>query len=893
MQFSDEVMADVERWCPQLQAGATLVTVNQRLSRHYQRRYDAWQLDAGAAVWDTPTIVSWSAWLLQLHDDALCEGLTENPILKSSVDERLWRRAVEQASTRDGLVLLDKTAAAKQARAAWLIQHAWHCHVGEDAQVSMDQLAYSKWSNAYRQLCHRQNSIDESRLAPHLRDRWADLKEQDLLPSSILFAGFLTPTTEQQVWWEGLAEHEVSVERLEPVNSPTEPSRFDFIDDATEWVAAAGHARAWLEENPQSLIGVVVPELNAHRTDILRAFDSVFFPGKNPLEIQKQGRPYDVSLGVSLAEQPVVKSALQVLRFCLEPIAAADVTSVLLSPYFNKMQSAADKRRRFDRRLRNDRQWEFSAKKLADSPNYLEALDATFAKAFPAAVKTLDVKPQSFSAWSDRFGRVLQRQLKWPGESLDSLEYQAVQVWQQVIDELESLDDGENVSAVVALGELQNLCAQRLFQPETPRAPIQIMGRLESHGLTFDHLWLSGCDAGQWPPKAVATTLLPRSLQQTRGVPESSANHRLDAARIEWMHWCQSAPKITASCALTRDGQPLLPAACVADLIVQPVDQLLGHGQYKDLIATIADQATLQVDDDSHGPALVPGVRVRGGARRLEDQAKCPFRGFAIHHLGIQMLEDPGMGLDPREHGNLLHFALEKFWESVKTSAALNAMEDAECDAEILSAINQSLEEYKVDPQLAELERARLSRLIADWLAIERRRIGFTVEAMEQEHLVDIYGFEIRVLIDRIDKLDTGERVILDYKTGRNNQPKDWALPRIGNPQLPLYATIDEGVEGVSFAQVVQNDMGFKGLTREPHWLPRVNDRVRVADSPQDWDEWREHWRDSLDQLAEEIRAGVATITPDAKACQYCDLKPLCRYRASENELAEEESDDR
>ncbi len=893
MQFSNEVMADVESWCPQVQLGATLVTVNQRLARHFQRRYDAWQVQRGASVWETPNVLSWSAWLLQLHERSLGEALTDYPVINAVMEERLWRNAVNQVTEKNQQTLLDKSAAAKQAQAAWLIQHAWHCYVAEDAQLSLDQHVFGEWSNRFRQLCHQQKVVDASRLANSLRELLPSLAKAELLPEDVMFAGFLTPTTEQQTWWRELPEHGVNVEQLTPVTASAVPQRFALIDEASEWRAAATHARAWMEQNPNSLMGVVVPELQAHRTDVLRAFDAVFYPGENPDDVHRYGRPYDVSLGVPLSEQPVVRCALQMLRFLIDSLSAADVTSVLLSPYFINARSAAEARRRLDKHLRDNRCWEVSAATLVGTERHQKKLDAGFAKALPKAMDALAGKPATLTTWSDKFGRVLQRQLRWPGEGLGSLEYQAVQVWQQVIDELESLDDGQKVEAKVAVQELQRLCQQRLFQPETSNAPIQIMGRLESHGLTFDHLWLSGSDASQWPPKTTATTLLPRSLQKERGVPEATAAQRLHAAKLEWDHWCHAAPHIIASHALTRDGQPLMPAACVADLPIVDTSELLGFEQFPVLINCIAQSAQLQSVADTHGPALLEGVRVKGGARRLEDQAQCPFRGFAIHHLGVKNLEDPGMGLDPRVHGNLLHFALEEFWAQVKTSAALHAMDEASCDAQVLDCINKSLERQNVEPALAELERPRLKRLIDDWLLVEKSRvIGFTVDALEEGDTVQLYGVKIKVLIDRIDVLDSGERIILDYKTGANNRPADWALARIGNPQLPLYATIDESVEGVSFAQVVQNDMGFKGLTAESHWLPRVSGKVRVPESPQDWDEWRNHWNASLELLMTEIREGLATITPEPKACDYCDLKPLCRYRSHNLQNVVDESSD-
>ncbi len=892
MQFSNQVMADVDSFCPALKAGATLVTVNQRLARHYQRRYSAWQLQNGEAVWDTPKILSWSAWLSQLHDDALCEGLTDYPLLTASLDERLWRTAVRQVCERQGLTILDQTAAATQARSAWLIQHAWHCHVGDDSILSKDQRVYGDWSNAFRQLCHQHKAVDPSRVANELRTLWPELLEHELLPNHLLFAGFLTPTVEQQTWWEGLAKLEVKVDILKLAAKPATPTRFSFIDDGAEWKACASYARALLEHNPNLLIGIIIPELQAHRTDLLRAFDGVFFPGANPIDIQQAGRPYDVSLGVSLAQQPVIHSALLMLRFLLQPVPTGDITSILLSPYFLKAKSASEKRQQCDRFLRDKRCFELSAKALIDNEELVSELDVSLKEALVKALKILDVKAQTFTQWSAGFGKVLKGQLKWPAEAQGTLEYQAVQVWQQVIDEFEGLEDGQAVSADNALNELQRLCQQHLFQPETPTAPVQIMGRLESHGLLFDHLWITGCDSTQWPPKTKATTLLPRGLQQERGVPESSAASQLAAAKVEWLHWCQLAPNVIASSAQTREGQLLPLAACVAPLAEGDKTKLLGNASYPDLVSVIADSAEFTTVADTHGPAVTDGSEVKGGARRLEDQAKCPFKGFVTHHLKIKNLEEPGMGLDPRQHGTLLHESLEAFWANVKTSSTLHGFSEEALEEKIAQSINSAIDKLGVDESLASLERPRLQRLLDDWLTLEKQRaVGFTVEAIEKKHEINDYGFEIKVTVDRVDVLETGERIILDYKTGQNNRPADWALERIENPQLPLYSTVDEKLDGVSYAQVVQNNMAFKGVAKEKGWLPGVEPTIRSSQASglESWEQWREHWQESLHLLATEVREGVATITPRDKACDFCELKPLCRYSADANGTDEDE----
>jgi len=75
----------------------------------------------------------------------------------------------------------------------------------------------------------------------------------------------------------------------------------------------------------------------------------------------------------------------------------------------------------------------------------------------------------------------------------------------ECLDELQMIDEGQVLSASQVLGELRDLSRNRVFQAETPPGvPIQIMGRLESHGIQFDALWIAGLDADQWPQLRLA-----------------------------------------------------------------------------------------------------------------------------------------------------------------------------------------------------------------------------------------------------------------------------------------------------------------------------------------------------------------------------------------------------
>ena len=160
----------------------------------------------------------------------------------------------------------------------------------------------------------------------------------------------------------------------------------------------------------------------------------------------------------------------------------------------------------------------------------------------------------AISDWADRFGDAL-RAWGWPGEGLSSEEYQAVQALHGTLDDLQALEDGGTVSLDEAIDALHRLARERVFQPETPDVPVRILGRLESHGLRFDALWVASLDSEHWPPTASPSPFLPAARQKAAGMPEASPEARLALARAEFRHWRASTSELVASCARERGRQ--------------------------------------------------------------------------------------------------------------------------------------------------------------------------------------------------------------------------------------------------------------------------------------------------------------------------------------------------
>ncbi|MEE9321144.1 MAG: PD-(D/E)XK nuclease family protein [Granulosicoccus sp.] len=925
----------MDNWHALLHDGAVLLTVNQRLARHHVAQHAAWQQAQGRSWWQTPAILPWQSWLVSLHDEALATGLTRRVRLPAILQQQRWRQAlVKDHST----VLLDIDAAAQSARQAWATSCLWACRNDSDAYLSHDQYTWQRWCDDYRAGCKHDQLVDDAELADHLRTLISSDASAWTLPERLLLDGFLTLAPQQQALIETLTAAGVEVIKSSP-QPKAELRRDVHDDDQRELLAVASEMRQVLDKDFTQRLGVVIPDLQQRRAVVMRAFDRVFFPGKSPLAIAAIGRPYDISLGLPLADTAIVNTALMLLRLVTRGIEGNELSALLTSPYLVAADAEARSREKVDKSLRSDRVRRLDVEGLRSKLESGQLRDSLH-----VLLKSRRTSSAVASDWADRFSQWL-KTLGWPGESLDSEEHQTLQAWCGCLDDLQVLDDGNKLAMHEAVALVVRLARERVFQPESPATPVQIMGRLESHGIAFDRLWVTGFDADQWPPQSNPTPFLSIAAQKAAGVPDASVEVRLAMAEREYELWQSQTPLLVVSHAGMRNDSVLAPAAVIEALPVANVSLTLLHvpplpgdteagkrvgkesrnvrvsdaatplGSVGDLFAGLSDEMvtddaakaglaggacqdiaaapmrviydSIQLEQfaDDHGEPVAEGTLVGGGARLFQDQALCPFRAFAMYRLQIRPLEEPGIGLDARQHGKVLHKALELFWQSTQTHAELMLLTDDGLQAALKSAIETALDAAPVAGVMRQLEQLRLLRLLSEWVEqCEKPRTPFEVLAFEDEREIAHGGIVMNVTLDRIDRVD-GALVVIDYKSGVNNPVKTWSDKRMENSQLPLYVLTDEAIQGVSFAQVAHNKCVFKGVGSNEHMLPNILTQVEEIS---DWQGWRAHWRAALDVVAAEVREGLASVTPMKSACQYCELKSLCRIQSVESPIDEE-----
>lgn len=884
-----------------LQAGATLVTPNRRLAQRFKQQFDLQRAAAGLVVWATPDILPWPAFVTRCFE-TIALGADAAPLLLSPEQEGvLWESAVERAAVEAGLLSVAQTAA--QCANAWTLAHAWHLWPRlKLVPLADDARAFVAWAEAFENLCRRGGYLDGARVAAWVETRLADPHWQR--PAQLLLAGFDIEPPAQRSLLDAFERVGTQVERL-AMERPASPAKLVACPSAeSELAAAARWARSRLAANPLARIGIVVPDLAERRATVLRVF-SEMLAAADPRVVHRVSA-IDVSIGVPLTEWPMVHDALSLLDAARQrPLPLRDWSALLLSPFITGAQTEYLPRARLDAALREScaaeeslegMQRAIGAQPLSSVCPLLVACIASLVdaarggNALPHAGggRRITLPP---SGWGRRFTEWLAL-AGFPGErTLDSVEHQTLVKFRALLEGMAALDRVlPRIALADALSWLHRAAAETLFQPEIPALPIQALGILESAGLDFDHLWVTGLTADAWPLAARPNPFLPVSLQRQAGVPEASAAASLDIDRRITEGWFGAAPEVVVSYAMQDGDRELRASPLVKHLAQAEVHDVAPQVEptWRERIFAVRAHESLV---DETAPGFVVTAPLSSGAAALRDQSACPFRAQARHRLHAWPLRQPEPGLDGAERGTLIHAVLQRVWTELKDQDGLFDRDEAALVTEVRGSVAEVLAHHraarvlKTTPRLAAVEAARLERLVLLWLEVERERAPFAMQFVEDKRLVQAGALPLNVKLDRMDRILLGElagsSMVIDYKTGRSGTAA-WEGERLDEPQLPLYLLAsEEDIAALAFAQLRLGEMGLKGLSRAGGFARGVNPPKPLPDES-DADAWQRYvadWRRNIAALGDAFVAGAARVDPKdpVKTCNQCDLHMLCR----------------
>ena len=878
-----------------LDRGATVVTGNQRAARTLRQQIDRRHRAAGLKNWQSPRMLSWEAWTAGWWGRLVMQGEASLLLLNHSQEQAVWHAVLEADKELEGR---QKDSLAEMAADAWRLLSSYNGQGRlRELVVSPDTRAFQRWAEAFVRRCRADGLLAQAGLEDVLRQS-IRAEDSDVGATELLLIGFDILTPAQSTLIEAMRAAGAIVEQLSATDCEGKTLLVEAADEREELRSCARWVRQFVEDHPGSQVGVIVPGLEAQRTEIDRVFRQVLAPELEDIGAAHAAAPYEFSVGVSLAVTPMVAATLNLLRWVAGPLPLERVSGLLLSPYFAGGREELGARAEFDafqlRRTKNLLRPELSLEALtalverANTPGLGGLLVALKRMRQVVARHFAKDNAQTHAEWADAMREVLSAAGWTANAAQDSVEFQTQTKWESALDELATLDfDGAWVRFGGALESLERIAKGTMFAPASREAPVQVMGPLEAAGSRFDAGWFLRAGDLSWPTPVSTTPLLPWQMQRELMMPGSDAAREMDFARRVTARIAASAPSAVFSFAQSAGEQAgrQRPSATLSGMQLQQLSAAeILHGD------AARTTVPVEITDDEVLLPQLPDRVIRGGAALLRAQAACGFKAFVEQRLWSQELKTAELGMDAAERGTLVHRVLESFWKNVKTQEELKAMTSTERDDALAWCIAQELKTPSGvdvtawDIAYVDMERRRLQNLLNKWLDLELARPPFEVKLSEKRFEdVRVGPLRLQVIVDRVDLVDDGEEstepaeMILDYKTG-HAEPAQWQTDRPDEPQVPLYAILSQAprIAGVAFAKVQLGErMQLDGyatrrdlLTKTPRHRDGITLDARIAE-----------WRRVLTKLADEFSAGDARVLPKLypKTCEHCAQRLVCR----------------
>jgi ATP-dependent helicase/nuclease subunit B len=893
MQFSPSIAAAIH-------AGDTVIASSARAARALRRMHAEAQRSQGLEAWRSADILDWDSWLSRLWHRKLRAGTETRLLLTALQEQQIWVRLVKPAIEGRRLISVAGVAELSQQAYALLCGYRALDFLHGERYGGPDVESFRVWARGFERDCRNEGWLSRGMLPLVLRDAVAS-GEFEVTPK-LLLIGFDRITPAQQYLIEAFGDHgdEVEIDQSTGVLPRQANLLVEAVDKRDEIATCALWVRdKLLEQGQSSRFAVVVPGIAAARAEIERIFRQVLAPEAVAIGPRSLPLPYEFSLGVPLAEVPVARSALWLLRWMKHPLLQDQVSWLLLSGFVCEQQDELLSIAEFDVKV---------SRRAMRQPE--QDLDAFLQSAPPDKLRSRlrhgrNLLPQNdslnFAQWVHVAEQILDA-VHWPGaNALESEDFQVQARWSQLLDSVAALAfDGRTVSYTEFVEILERHAEQTIFAAESRDAPVQIIGPLEAAGLSFDALWFLGADDAGWPAVARPHPFLPQWLQRAHNMPHADSTADWKLAQQVTLRLQRSA----AECIFSFPSQNVEGVCRPSTLVSSGTEKIeakalrisIGAGEY--LVAG-EDFPGLQTEEEEAAVLPWPVEQDAGGAEILRRQAACAFQSFATRRLGARPMDATDWGLEPRDRGSVVHVILATLWLELKTRDALVAARaENRLHALVEQHVANALEKYRIrtlshswSQAYLDAEQERIVALMEEWLEYEARRPGFTVEAGEEKLSAAVGNLKLQVRVDRIDVV-AGGRVIIDYKTGMLGGVS-WDGPRPDEPQLPLYAGFGQidNLKGVLLARVREDMMRFIGRVEDEKAVMRGDSKlVRPAYSA----DMLQTWQNALLDLGQQFLRGEAQVNPKQypKTCEFCDLSGLCRIAENDPVRSGDEADE-
>jgi len=585
-------------------------------------------------------------------------------------------------------------------------------------------------------------------------------------------------------------------------------------------------------------------QLGAAPDSILVAFPALDEYGPLVEELFNDfGIPYNRALGRQLSTSPVTMAILSLFRAVQEDFSGPSLMRIVSSPFLkfgeHPLVAPALDRLMRDRRIPGGKYKLLSALRYQSRDNgggdILTGLMTDLFKALEpfsadesAPLALWMEKLADLMAWSDIGARV--EAIKGPLSSNS-------QAYKKLTETLVSLGRAGNLFPEYryTFGEwhflLRKTFMHTRFQvPPEDEGGVQILGLSESRGHAWNEIYLGGLTDAKFPQRLPQNIFLPEATLESLGV-RTLERSRMAAAH-HFYRLLLSAASVTLSYPENEGDRPAVPSPFLEELAPLRKAGLINRGVEK----TSGIQFSLKIEESRSIPELAKAIAINGYDRslssilnanikgmagiqsaldyhpaesasplvlplkreftvtELDTYLNCPYDYYVLRVLGMKPLAEVTEDISPLDRGSKVHAILRNFylsWNKAITGenrrearVLLGKLADSAFNAEADTFRNRRDKEMF----LAIMAERFLDAEEKFWQ--QRMRPAYLEWKIEGYRLVLSNGTEVELSakIDRIDVDESGNFMIVDYKTGKYPQPKMSADQDIF--QLPVYAAM-------------------------------------------------------------------------------------------------------
>jgi probable DNA repair protein len=844
-----------------LSQGGTVITANRRLSRELRCAYDERQRASGKKAWPTADIRFVGDWIQALYECS--EANISAPLrINAQMSGVLWELCVRENLSA---ILPGFSGLVRQCRQSWTRLQDWCVPLEEVTQraSSPEQRQFCKAAKQYCELLSKHQWLDDAGLTHAAAE---GIKRGSIdAPPGICLAGFDRMWPALTILIDALRDAGTSVGQAEVRQQSASITVTSLVDQQAELRTAGAWAREQLSLNPAARIAIVCPDLENNASSVARLVREGFAPGWQLAGVDHRGS-VNVSYGRSLGDFPSITVALMLLRWVHDGLSSREVSLLLRSRSIIGAPVAG--RCRLEQQLRRlpDRQW-----LPGDLSGALHNPGAgPDADAWHDAIRHITEAKMRYrdketaTEWAERIDQLL-TDVGWPGSEVqDSNEFQLLNRWRELLNEMARM---QRVLPVMtfreAVSRLTSLASDTIFQAESEPGVLPVLGTLEAAGLQFDKIWVTGLDAGRWPISGMPLAYVSRQLQKDHAMPDATPQDTQEFSGDVLQRLLHSADDVVLSWAEAEDGVEQQPSPLLKDVPSVVRCDFTDPGWHA--LSMLNSDLITTVESDPISP-VSPGERVGGGAYTVQRQALEPFGAFAYGRLRVGDLQPFQPGLSASIRGSAIHGALSHLYADMPSQSEIACWNEGEWATRIETASGAALLKYERHADTAlrkiiQLERRRIRQILQQFAREELARDVFRIVMIEQELEYFDFGVRLGLRVDRVDRLDDGSLLIIDYKTGAEKA----LLDRDGNPrdlQLVVYTlAIPESIGGVALINLDSRKISFKG-----------------AGAGDDWQERLLSWRNAAEQAIQGIARGDARVNIALNTDEGRPLNVLSRF---------------